>query len=217
MKVFLPGIKVIIFGRYGSLLACLLLAMLLQPFLDTQIGKLVLEFFFIAVLFAGLRAIDIKKGLLGFEVVLLIVSLVLGTTGSLLDHEMLFLIGLAGRALFLVLVAFTILFDDKKKDHERLDAMLSLEGVGPVYASYFLDIATKGGYIIYANDLIDALRDAEKGSFPDDFYEVYSREELEHFMDVCRKFYKKHGFESYAELRGFLRNGYATDWSFEGF
>lgn len=111
MKVIIPGIKVLIFGRYGSLLACLLLAMLLQPLLDTQIGKLVLEFFLIAVLFAGLRAIEIKKGLLRFEVALLIVSLLIGTAGSLLDYEILFLIGLTGRALFLVLVALTILYD----------------------------------------------------------------------------------------------------------
>ena len=111
MKIFIPGVKTFIFGRYGSLLACLLLAMLLQPFLDTRIGKLVLEFFFIAVLFAGLQAIGIKRSLLRFEVALLIASLIIGMAGSLLDYEVLFLIGISGRALFLVLVAFTILFD----------------------------------------------------------------------------------------------------------
>ena len=111
MKVVVPGIKTFIFGRYGSLLIFLLLAMLLQPFVETLIGKLVIEFFFIAVLFAGLRAIQIKKGLLRFEVALLIISLVVGIAGSLMDYEVLFLIGLSGRALFLILVALTILYD----------------------------------------------------------------------------------------------------------
>jgi hypothetical protein len=111
MKVIIPGLQTFIFGRYGSLLAFLILAMLLQPFVDTRIGKLVLEVFFIAVLFSGLRTIDIKKGFFQFEVILLIVSLVIGMTGSLLDNQILFSIGLAGRVVFLVLVALTILYD----------------------------------------------------------------------------------------------------------
>lgn len=111
MKIFLPGMKTFISGRYGSLLACLLFVMILQPTIDTPIGKLILELFFIAVLLAGLRAIQVDKGLLRFEVALLAASLACGVIGSLLDHELLFLIGLAGRALFLVLVALSILHD----------------------------------------------------------------------------------------------------------
>ena len=111
MKIFIPGVKTFIFGRYGSLLICLVLVMILQPTIDTQIGKLILEVFFIAVLLAGLRAIQVDKGLLRFEVVLLVVSLACGAAGSLMDHELLFLLGLAGRLLFLVLVALHILLD----------------------------------------------------------------------------------------------------------
>ena len=111
MKIFIPGVKTFIFGRYGSLLICLVLVMILQPTIDTQIGKLILEVFFIAVLLAGLRAIQVDKGLLRFEVALLVVSLACGAAGSLMDHELLFLLGLAGRLLFLVLVALHILLD----------------------------------------------------------------------------------------------------------
>lgn len=66
---------------------------------------------FIAVLFAGLRAIELKKGLLAFEVVLLLVSLVLGASGSLMGYESLFFLGIVGRTLFMFVVALTILFD----------------------------------------------------------------------------------------------------------
>jgi len=111
MKIFIPGVRTFIFGRYGSLLVCLVLVMILQPTIDTQIGKLILEVFFIAVLLAGLRAIQVEQGLLRFEVVLLVVSLACGAAGSLMDHELLFLLGVAGRTLFLVLVALNILLD----------------------------------------------------------------------------------------------------------
>ncbi|MGD9018632.1 MAG: potassium channel family protein [Desulfuromonadales bacterium] len=111
MKIAIPDFKALFLGRYGSLLACLLFMMILQPTIDTQIGKFILEVFFIAVLLAGLRAIQVDKGLLRFEVVLLVVSLACGAAGSLMDHELLFLLGLAGRALFLILVALSILLD----------------------------------------------------------------------------------------------------------
>lgn len=111
MKVFIPGVKTFIFGRYGSLLACLVFVMILQPTIDTLIGKLILEVFFIAVLLAGLRAIQVDKGLLRFEVVLLVASLVCGVVGSMMGHELLFLLGIAGRAVFLILVALSILQD----------------------------------------------------------------------------------------------------------
>jgi len=111
MKITIPGVKIFIFGRYGGLLLCLLLVMILQPTIDTRIGKLVLEVFFIAVLLAGLRAIQVEKKLLQFELILLITSLACGVAGSLMDHELLFLLGLVGRALFLILVALSILKD----------------------------------------------------------------------------------------------------------
>ena len=50
MKIFISGVKTFISGRYTSLLICLVLVMMLQPTIDTQIGKLILEVFFIAVL-----------------------------------------------------------------------------------------------------------------------------------------------------------------------
>ncbi|MCK4509760.1 MAG: hypothetical protein KAU27_14525 [Desulfuromonadales bacterium] len=111
MKMYVPGIKTFILGKYGSLLVALVTLMVLQPTIDTTIGKYLLEVMFIAVLIAGLRAIEIKKSLLRFECVLLFVSLVLNATGILLGHDGLFFLGLACRAFFLLLVALTILAD----------------------------------------------------------------------------------------------------------
>jgi hypothetical protein len=111
MKIRIPWIKTFIFGRYGSLLLVLLILLLLQPTVETLVGKILLEVMFIAALFAGLRAIEIKRSLLAFEVVLLLISLVLGMAGSMLGNETLFFLGVAGRALFMFLVALTILFD----------------------------------------------------------------------------------------------------------
>ncbi len=111
MKLFVPGIKTFILGRYGSLLVILVCLIIFQPFVANPVGKFLLEVLFIAALFAGLRAIEIKRGLLRFEVLLLIVSLVLGFAGKLLGHPLLFSVGLVGETLFLVLVAITILFD----------------------------------------------------------------------------------------------------------
>ena len=113
--------------------------------------------------------------------------------------------------------AFEILYDAKKTEAERLDAMWALEGVGHIYASYFLDMATKGGYIIYETAMVTALRDLQPGLIREGFTEVWDREDLEYLMDACRKFYKKYGFTSYAELKAFLLNGYASQWTFEGF
>ena len=111
MKISIPRVKTFISGRYGILLICLLFAMILQPTIDTQIGKLIMELFFIAVLLAGVRAIQVDKRLLRFEIILLVASLACGAVGSLVDHELLFLVGLVGRAVFLVLVAIDILRD----------------------------------------------------------------------------------------------------------
>lgn len=116
-----------------------------------------------------------------------------------------------------VKAAFATLFDDKKKESERLDAMWALEGVGHIYSSIFLDIATRGGYLIYTSDLVAALREVEPDSLYEGFTEVWNREDLEYFTEACRKLYKKHGFASFAELRAFLQNGYASQWTFEGF
>jgi hypothetical protein len=113
--------------------------------------------------------------------------------------------------------AFLILFDDKKKESEKLEAILSLEGVGVKYASYLLDIAMKGNYIIYELTLIKALHDVKPGLLKKDFLEVRNQKDLEYFMEMCRKFYEKYGFTSYAEVSGFLYNGYVSQWKFEGF
>jgi hypothetical protein len=98
-------------GKYGSLLVVLVTLMVLQPTIDTTIGNYLLEVIFIAVLIAGLRAIEIKKNLLRFECMLLIVSLVLNATGIFFGNDELFFLGIACRALFLLLVALTILVD----------------------------------------------------------------------------------------------------------
>jgi len=111
MKIAIPGIKTVVFGRYGSLLLTLVVVILLQAFTRTQVAKVVLEVLFIAVLFAGLQAIEIKKGFFRFEVALLVASLILGYAGHLLNSEILFSLGLLGRMLFLALVGLIILLD----------------------------------------------------------------------------------------------------------
>lgn len=111
MKDHVFGIKTFIFDRYGSLLITLILVMVLQPVVNTSLGKYLLEIMFIAVLFSGLRAIEIKKGLLGFEFILLLVSLALNVAGAVTGNVELFFLGIAGRILFMILIALTILID----------------------------------------------------------------------------------------------------------
>jgi hypothetical protein len=111
MKFHALELEIFIFGRYGSLLIALLLLMILQPIVDTSVGKYLLEALFIVALIAGLRAIKVKKELLRFEVILLVISLVLNVAGTIPGYEDLFFTGIAGRALFMILVAVTILFD----------------------------------------------------------------------------------------------------------
>ena len=57
MRIHVPGLKTLIFGRYGSLLLVLLVLLLLQPTVDTAVGKGLLEALFIAALFAGLKEV----------------------------------------------------------------------------------------------------------------------------------------------------------------
>ncbi|MEN8728315.1 MAG: ion channel [Desulfuromonadales bacterium] len=111
MKLYLPGIKTFILGRYGSLLLVLSSLLVLQPFVDTRVGKVVIEVLFIAALVAGLRAVESRTHLFRFDVLLLIVSVICGTAGKLLDNESLFTIGLIGESLFLFLVGIKILID----------------------------------------------------------------------------------------------------------
>ena len=111
MNISLSGFRFFMLGRYGSLLLTLVVLMLLQPTVDTLVGKYLIEVLFIVSLFAGLQAIEIKKSLLRFEVMLLLASLLLTFLGILVDHSGLYVIGIAGRALFLSLVALTILLD----------------------------------------------------------------------------------------------------------
>lgn len=111
--------------------------------------------------------------------------------------------------------ALTILFDDKKSEDERLDAMFGLAGVGKIYASWFYAIATKGDFFIFDHHFIAALKEIEPKLLKDDFVEVVSRKDLLEFMKACRKVHKKYGFTSFAELRVFLLNGYTSDWTFE--
>jgi len=111
MKLYVPGIKTFILGRYGSLLVILVFLIISQPFVETAIGRVLIELMFIAALVAGLRAIDIKRGFFRFELCLLIASIVCGAAGTLLDNTVLFGLGLTGESLFLFLVAVTILYD----------------------------------------------------------------------------------------------------------
>jgi hypothetical protein len=111
MNIQVLGIKNFIFGRYGSLLLALVMLMLMQLTVDTTVGKYLLEATFIAVLLTGLRAIETKKGLLGFEVILLLVGVVLSIAGTVTNITPLFFIGNTCRVLFMIMVALTILID----------------------------------------------------------------------------------------------------------
>lgn len=111
MKLYIPGIKTFILGRYGSLLLTLVCLIILQPAVDTLVGRFLVEALFIGSLIAGLRAVEIKRSLFHLEILLMIASVVCVFGGSLLDNEVLFSIGIFGESLFLVLVAMTILYD----------------------------------------------------------------------------------------------------------
>jgi hypothetical protein len=111
MKLYVPGIKTFILGRYGSLLLVLIGLLIFQPVVETFVGRALIEVLFIAALIAGLRAIDIDRGLFRFQVFLLIISVVCSATGKVLDNEELFTIGLIGESLFLFLVGLAILGD----------------------------------------------------------------------------------------------------------
>ena len=111
MNIQALGIKNFIFGRYGSLLLALVMLMLMQLTVDTTVGKYLLEATFIAVLLTGLRAIETKKGLLGFEVILLLVGVVLSIAGTVTNNTPLFFIGNTCRVVFMIMVALTILID----------------------------------------------------------------------------------------------------------
>jgi hypothetical protein len=111
MKIFIPGVKTFILRRYGSLLLVLVGLLIIQPFVETLVGKVLIEVLFIAALIAGLRAVESSRHLFRFEVLLLVVSVICGTTGKVLDNESLFTIGLIGESLFLALVGIKILID----------------------------------------------------------------------------------------------------------
>ena len=55
MKDYTFGFKTFILGRYGSLLIALILLMVMQPAVDTQLGKYLLE---IPVSYTHLTAAD---------------------------------------------------------------------------------------------------------------------------------------------------------------
>ena len=101
-----------VLGRYGSLLIVLVLLLVLEPFTEEgEIARFLIEFLFIAVLLAGLRAIQVRKDLFVFAIILLAVSLALGVVGTTMDHTLAFALSIAGRSLFMVLVALVILID----------------------------------------------------------------------------------------------------------
>jgi hypothetical protein len=109
MKIPWSDFKKFIFGSYGSLLVALLLVIILQPAVDTLVGKYLLEAIFIFILLAGLRAITVNRVLLRFELTLFVVSLALYAAGTLFASVRLVYLGIAGRILFMSLVALTIL------------------------------------------------------------------------------------------------------------
>jgi hypothetical protein len=158
MKLYVPGIKTFILGRYGSLLLILFCLIIFQPFIETMIGKILIELLFIAALIAGLRAIDIKQGLFRFELFLLIASLVCGVSGTFFDNTLLFGLGLAGESLFLFLVAVTILFDLFRSKRVTGDTLAGavcvylLIGLIWSYLYLLIEIAVPGSFTFTQGD-----------------------------------------------------------------
>ncbi len=111
MKLHVPGIKTFILGRYGSLLMVLVCLIIFQPLVETMVGRFLVEVLFVVALLAGLRAVQIKRGLFRFEMYLMIASILIGYSGTVLNNDFLFSVGLAGESLFLALVAMIILSD----------------------------------------------------------------------------------------------------------
>jgi hypothetical protein len=111
MKLYVPGIKTFILGRYGSLLMVLVCLIIFQPLVETMVGRFLVEVLFVVALLAGLRAVQINRGLFRFEMFLMIASILIGYSGTVLNNEFLFSVGLAGESLFLTLVAMIILSD----------------------------------------------------------------------------------------------------------
>lgn len=109
MKVYLLGIKTFIVGRYAGLLVFLICLIVFQPFVETVIGKLLVEALFVGAMVAGLRAIGVRASLRNIEIMLLIASLSCTYLGAFLNNETVFTMGLFGAALFLAVVAITIL------------------------------------------------------------------------------------------------------------
>ena len=158
MKLYVPGIKTFILGRYGSLLLTLICLILFQPLVETMIGKVLIEILFIVALIAGLRAIDIKKGFFRFELFLLVASLVCGAAGTFLDNTVLFGLGLAGESLFLFLVALTILHDLFKSKRVTGDTLAGAVCVylliGLIWSYLYLltEIAAPGSFTFTQGD-----------------------------------------------------------------
>ncbi|MGW8313711.1 MAG: potassium channel family protein [Desulfuromonadales bacterium] len=111
MGIHPKKIKPFILRSYGALLVALLALILLQPTVDTRAGKYLLEVVFIAILFGGLHALEKRKSLLRFEGLLLLVSLALYAAGIILKNEDLFFLGVAGRIIFMALIALIILIN----------------------------------------------------------------------------------------------------------
>ena len=130
MRILSPDFKLIFLGRYGLLLSSLVLIMLLSLFVETQVGEYLLEAFFIAVLFAGLKAIQINKGLFRLSLFLILASIVFCFSGTFSNNYQLFIIGTTGRALFLVIIVLIILFDLFRKGKVTGD---TLAGAVSVY------------------------------------------------------------------------------------
>lgn len=123
MKLYVPGIKTFILGRYGSLLLILLCLIISQPLVETRIGQFFIEVLFVGALIAGLRAVEINRGLFRFEVLLMIISVICIYSGSMLNNNALFGIGMAGQSLFLTLVAMILLFDLFKATKVSVDTL----------------------------------------------------------------------------------------------
>lgn len=139
MRVHLPGIKTFIFGRYGSLLLVLSALLVFSPFVETLIGRYLMEILFVAALLSGLRALDIKTQFYRFMIVLLVLSLGCGYLGTMQGNQVLFGIGTAGEALFLSLVALTILgdlFHGKQVSGDTLAGAVCVYLLIPVIFSY---------------------------------------------------------------------------------
>ena len=123
MNIHIPGLRTFFFGRYGSLLSALVLIMVLQILVSTKGGRYALELLLILVLLAGLRAIKVNKWIFLLGIGLLALSIIFSLIAVHYSNVLFLTQGVALRALFLIVIALSILLDLFKGDKVTGDTL----------------------------------------------------------------------------------------------